>query len=158
MKFVASRELGQLGLKEGSAVIYNWRWYYNTPGLLLWIIVAMAIVLIKGNHKPAAFLILIPVLIVSLLWTIFKKAMSFGPTEMILLDMLFNSFVAGITVLWLLGEKISNRYRFATFLFSFDCDGIGQHRWIYILGRLDFVAGNKYFLCSICDVIFDDAF
>ena len=112
------QDIGQLGPKEGSAVIYNWKWYYSASGLALWVVLILVLVLIKANRNRHALLILVPLLIVNLLWLIFRKAMGFGSANIEMFNMMFNSLVVGITVLWLVGHKLGNRNRFVTFLLA----------------------------------------
>ncbi len=59
-----------------------------------------------------------PLLIVNLLWLVFKKAMGFRSTDAEMFGMVFNSLVVSITVLWLFAHKLGNRNRFVTFLLA----------------------------------------
>lgn len=82
-------------------------------------VLILAIVLVKGNYHPHILLIFVPLLIVNLCWSIFKKAIGFRSVENIqMFDMVFNSLVLGISILWLLGHKLGNRNRFVTFLLA----------------------------------------
>jgi hypothetical protein len=118
LKIVASQELGGLGAKEGEAVVYHWKWYYNASGLIIWLVLVLALVMIKANRNRRAWLILIPLVAVSLLWTIFKKVAPLPSSYLSTSDPLFVSLVIGISVLLLLGHKIGNRNRFVTFLLA----------------------------------------
>ncbi len=118
MNIVASADIGELGQKEGTAVVYNWRWYYSIPGLSLWVVLIAAFIFIKANRNPQALLILVPLLILNLLWLAFKKVMGFGSADIEMLGMVFNSLVVSITVLWLFAHKLGNRNRFVTFLLA----------------------------------------
>ena len=118
MKIVPSQDLGNLGSRDGAAVIYNWKWYYSVPTLVLWVMLVLAIVLVKANRNPSALLILVPLLITNLLWSIFKKVVGFPSTQAEIFNMLFYSLTAGIAILWLLGHKLGNRSRFVTFLLA----------------------------------------
>lgn len=113
---MASADIGDLGPKDGTAAIYDWKLYYNIPSLALWAVLILAIVLIKGNRNPRALLILVPLLIVNLFWTIFKKAIGFPSEPAQMFGMVFYSLTVGITILWLLAHKLCNRNRFVTFL------------------------------------------
>jgi hypothetical protein len=77
-----------------------------------------AAVAVKANRNPNALLILVPLLIVNLLWSIFKKAMSFPSAQVEMFNMLFYSLTVGIAILWLLAHKLGNRNRFVTFLLA----------------------------------------
>jgi len=111
-------DIGELGQKEGTAVIYNWRWYYSVPGLALWVVLIGAIVLVKANRNPQALLILMPLLIVNLLWLGFVKLLHFPSSARVQFDPLFASYTIGVAVLWLLAHKLGNRNRFVTFLLA----------------------------------------
>jgi hypothetical protein len=119
LKIVPSQDLGNLGPSDGAAVIYNWKWYYSVPGLALWVLLLLAIVLVKANRNPPALLILVPLLITNLLWSIFKKAVGFPSAQVEMFNMLFYSLTVGIAILWLLAHKLGSRSRFVTFLLSF---------------------------------------
>ena len=116
MKIIASQDIGELGTKESTAVVYNWKWYYSTPSLALWLVLIAAFIFIKANRNLQALLILVPLLIVNLLWLVFKKALGFSSADAEMFGMVFNSLVVSITVLWLFAHKLGNRNRFVTFL------------------------------------------
>jgi hypothetical protein len=80
--------------------------------------VALAFVLFKSNRNLRVLLILLPVLAVNLIWSVAKTVLPFPSGVVVVLDQVFATFVAGITLLWLLADKIGNRNRFATFLFA----------------------------------------
>jgi len=116
LKIVASSDISELGQKEGTAVVYNWRWHYSIPGLALWMVLIAAFIFIKANRNPQALLILMPLLIVNLLWLGFVKLLHFPSSAKAQFDPLFASYTVGISVLWLFAHKLGNRNRFVTFL------------------------------------------
>jgi len=118
LKIVASQDIGEMGLKEVKPVIYDWNWYYNIPGLALWVVLLGAIVLVKANHNPHALLIALPLLAVNLLWLGFVKLLNFPSIARAQYDPLFVSSTVSIAVLWLLAHKLGNRNRFVTFLLA----------------------------------------
>ena len=67
----SSEDIGSLGIKEGIATIYSWKWYYSMPALGLWIVLALAILLVRENRYPRVLLIFIPIFLVRLLWSQF---------------------------------------------------------------------------------------
>ncbi len=107
-----------MGPGDGAAVIYNWKWYYSVPALVLWVLLVLAIVLVKANRNPPALLVLVPLLITNLLWSVFKKVMSFPSTQVEMFNMLFYSLTVGIAILWLLAHTLGNLNRFVTFLLA----------------------------------------
>jgi len=119
LKIIASQDIGELGTKESTAVVYNWKWYYSTPSLALWLVLIAAFIFIKANRNPQALFILLPLLIVNLLWLVFKKTLGFSSADAEMFGMVFNSLVVSITVLWLFAHKLGNRNRFLTFLWAF---------------------------------------
>ena len=74
--------------------------------------------MVKANRNPRAWLILIPLLAVNLLWTMLKKIIPFPSSQMAMFDQLFVSLTMGISIVLLFGHKIGNRNRFVTFLLA----------------------------------------
>jgi len=118
LKIIPSADIGELGPNEGTAVIYNWKWYYSIPALALWVVLLGAIVLVKANRNPRALLILLPLLAVNLLWFGFVKLLNFPSITRAEFGPLFASYTVGIAVLWLFAHKLGNRNRFSTFLLA----------------------------------------
>jgi len=118
LRIVASQDIGELGPKEGRAVIYNWKWYYNVLPLLLFFALVLLLVFVRANRTPRAWLIFVPLLIVNLLWSLFSKVLGGGSADMVVFSVLFHSYAVGIAAVWLLGHKIANRNRFTTFLLA----------------------------------------
>jgi len=88
------------------------------PALALWVVLVLAIALVKANRNPRALLILVPLLIINLLWSILEKARPFPSSTMAVFDQVFASLTVGIAVLWLLCHKLGNRNRFVTFILA----------------------------------------
>jgi MFS family permease len=116
LKIVPCQDLGDLGPKEGSAVVYNWKWYHSAPRLALWVPLILAIVLLKANRNPRVLLLLLPLLIVHLLWLGFTKLLPLPSSPRCVFDQVFTCFAAGLTMLWLLAYQVGNRNHFVTFL------------------------------------------
>jgi hypothetical protein len=116
---VPSQDLGDLGPKEGAPAIYNWKWYHSTPRLALWVLLVLAIVLVKANRNARALLILVPLLVVNLLWLGLRKVVGFPSSSIAAFDQLIVSLTLSITVLWLLAHKLDKGNRFVTFLLAF---------------------------------------
>jgi len=57
-------------------------------------------------------------MIVNLLWTITSKLLPFGAADAEMINMLMDSLILGIAVVWLLADKLGNRNRFVTFLLA----------------------------------------
>jgi hypothetical protein len=118
LRVVASQDIGELGAKESSAVTYNWKWYYHIAGFVLWVVLISALLLVKANRNRRAWLILIPLLIVNLLFLIFKQILPFSAADAERFNMFFDSLTIGVSLLWLLGHKIGGRSGFTTFLLA----------------------------------------
>jgi len=99
LKIVPSADIGELGPKEGTAVVYNWKWYYGIPALALWVVLLGAIVLVKANRNPRALLIVLPLLVVNLLWLGFVRLLNFPSVARV-------------------QYKLGNRNQFVTFLLA----------------------------------------
>jgi hypothetical protein len=111
------RDIGDIGPAEGT-VFYDWQWYYSALGVILWIATILVLVGLKSNRDPQAWLIFVPVLVVFLAWTIFKKVVGANSTGTQILDIIFDGLIFGQAIMWLLAEKISRKSRFINCLVS----------------------------------------
>lgn len=136
MKIVPSADIGELGPKEGTAVVYNWRWYYSAPGLLLWLVLILVLVLPKSNHNRRALLIFVPLVFVNLLWLLFKKLSGMSSSDAQQFDILFQSMAIGIAVLWLIAPKFGGSNGFVRF-----CMSVGILAVVAGLGTLSYYTG-----------------
>ena len=112
LRVVPSTNLGDLAAGDAKAVVYDWKPYYSLPGLALWAVVVLLMVVLKENRVPSVFLILVPILIVSLLWTLLKKLLPGFGSAAIVFDQIMASATLGFGALWLVAHKIGNRNRF----------------------------------------------
>lgn len=115
---MALNDLGDLGRTESDPVTYTWSFIDNLSGLVVWVAVLIVFILFRENWTPKAFLILLPMFVVSVVWLGLKKATGMPSNAAMMYDIIFNSLVAGIAALWLLAERIGNRNRLATFLLA----------------------------------------
>lgn len=136
LKIVPSADIGELGPKEGTAVVYNWRWYYSAPGLLLWLVLILVLVLPKSNHDRRVLLILVPLVFVNLLWLLFKKVSGMSSSDAQQFDILFQSMAIGIAVLWLIVHKFGGSNGFVRF-----CLSLGILAVVAGLGTLSYCTG-----------------
>jgi hypothetical protein len=89
------------------------------PSLALWLILASAVIVIKANHTPRVLLIFVPLLILSALWFLITQMMNFASyADIETFNMMFNSLVAGITLLWLFAPKLSSLNPWISFFLS----------------------------------------
>jgi len=136
LKIVPSADIGELGPKEGTAAVYNWRWYYSAPGLLLWLVLILVLVLPKSNHNRQAMLIIVPLVFVNLLWLLFKKLSGMSSSDAQQFDILFQSMAIGIAVLWLIAPKFGGSNGFVRF-----CMSVGILAVVAGLGTLSYYTG-----------------
>lgn len=122
LKIVASGDIGDLGPKEGTAILYNWTPLYNVAGLLPWLLVVAGFVLFKENRRAQALWILLPVVVFKgILWgflAIMSKLAGFPSEISLLFTSLADCLLIGFVLSWLLGDRIGNRNRFATWLLA----------------------------------------
>ncbi len=115
---MASQDLGQLGPKDGSPVLFHWRWYYHEPALPLWALIVLLLLVPKANRHRQAWLILIPLVLVLVVWRMPTRllSMSDGSTET--LGFFVVSGALAWTMVWLLGHRLASRSRIVTFFLT----------------------------------------
>ncbi|MHC4085349.1 MAG: hypothetical protein ACYSWZ_02895 [Planctomycetota bacterium] len=138
LRIVASQDIGELGPKEGKAVIYNWKWYHSVLPLSLFFTLVLILVFVRANRTPRAWLIFVPLLIVNLLWSLLSKILGVGSANMVVFSVLFHSYTVGIASLLLLGHKIANRRRFITFLLALAIMAVASLIGVISYGMTDF--------------------
>ena len=112
LTIVASSDLGGLGSKDGSPVIYDWVLPSLAPMLLPWLAI-LAVLALKPNRRAAAWLIWLPLGAV--------VACAQAPLEILqlgsysLLDAI-PALAMGLAAVWLLSNKLRRQNRFVTFL------------------------------------------
>ena len=114
----SSYDIGSLGIKEGTATIYPWKWYYSAPALGLWIVLALTILLVRDNRDPRILLIFIPIILVRLLWSRFIPVLGIPSSIQAVFGVLVDALVVGLAMLWLLAYKLGNRNRFVSVLLA----------------------------------------
>lgn len=103
-----SSNLGPLGPNEGEPALYTWRWYYCIPGIALWIVLVVAMVVPRANRTPGVLLILVPVLGVYLVWLGVARLLPFDASENEVFAMIVLSLTVGTASLWLLGHLFAD--------------------------------------------------
>lgn len=107
--------MGKAGLNAASPAYCDWRWYYHVPSLALWGLIGLALVVPKENRTPQAWLILIPLFLVMVLWQMPARLFSLPPSAANPLGFMVNSVAMAWTVVWLLGGRLGNRRPRASF-------------------------------------------
>jgi hypothetical protein len=125
LKIVASADIGELGEKESEPAVYNWKWRYSAPGLAIWAVLVVAIVLVKPNRNAQALLVLVPLLVVNVAWSFLRRVIGFPSSSVAALDGIIISLTVGLAVLWLLSHWLGNRNRFLVALLALVIIGLG---------------------------------
>jgi len=112
LSIVASSDLGALGSKEGSPVIYDWVLPSLAPLLLPWL-VTLGLLALKPNRCAAAWWIWLP-LGCLIAFTLAPLDIMPSATD-ILLDGI-GALAAGLGAVWLLSDYLRRSHRFMTFL------------------------------------------
>jgi hypothetical protein len=115
LRVVASQEIDGIGPCVSKPAVVEWRWQYGAATVPLWALVALLLVIPKANRNRQAWLILIPLALVMLLWR--TPTMLFGMSEGSAQN-LGCHIVSGAmswTVVWLLGNWLGSRFRIANF-------------------------------------------
>jgi hypothetical protein len=47
LSIVASQDIGAVGPRDGQPVVFDWRWYHYLPGLPVWIVVFVVLLLLR---------------------------------------------------------------------------------------------------------------
>ncbi|MHC4581892.1 MAG: hypothetical protein ACYS14_10575 [Planctomycetota bacterium] len=114
-----SANLGETALQQGEAAMFDWKWTYSAPGLIIWLVLIGAIALPKANRDRHVLLILVPLAIVNLLWLAFKKVSGMPSATASQFDTVFHSMAVGIAVLWLVESYFDRFGGFVRFLMFF---------------------------------------
>jgi hypothetical protein len=108
LKIVPAADMGKHGPSEGPAVSFHWKWYYGPVRFTMWILVALALVLVKANRNVRTLAILAPLLAVIILWTLVHAILPADSGSETMFSLLVYSVTAGITLLWLLAHKLDS--------------------------------------------------
>ncbi|UCE46637.1 MAG: hypothetical protein JSW47_13565 [Phycisphaerales bacterium] len=85
------------------ATIYDWKWYYSAPGFALWLALTLAIFLPKANRDISVILILVPLVLISLIWSLVERITGMPSATAVQFGTVVQSLAVGTAVLWLVG-------------------------------------------------------
>lgn len=99
---------------------FQWRWYYHVPALALWALIVLLLVVPKANRHRQAWLILIPLAVVLIVWRMLAHllSMSDDPSGTEGLGFYVVSATMAWSMVWLLGHWLASRFRYVTFFLS----------------------------------------
>jgi hypothetical protein len=98
-----------LGARESSPAVIEWRWYYHVPSLGLWGVLVALLVLVKPNRRAQAWLIWLPVLAVSLGWSMLARLLFFSAETAEFLGGFLTALAASWAAVWLLAPWLARR-------------------------------------------------
>ncbi|MBM4088287.1 MAG: hypothetical protein FJ276_02490 [Planctomycetes bacterium] len=104
----SDNNLGDLGPREGDPVYVHWGWYYSLPGLAMWIVLAVLLVVPKHNRTFHAWLILVLPLSVSALALLTRPLFSVRTVELDGVEVFACAFAGAWAGVWLLGPWLSH--------------------------------------------------
>ena len=109
LRVVASdNNLGDLGPREGEPLFVHWGWYYSLPGLAMWIVLAVLLVVPKHNRTFHAWLILVLPAAVSGLTLLTRCLFPAWPVEFDGVETIVCAFAGAWAGVWLLGPWLSH--------------------------------------------------
>lgn len=108
---MATQDLGNLGPGTGESVRFRWRWYYSVPGLLLWIILLLLLIVPKHNRNFQAWLILILPLLVSAFFLLIQTMIPESGSDLDGFAQFCTALSLAWSSVWLLGPWLYGRER-----------------------------------------------
>ena len=118
MKIVASQELGNLGPRKSEPTLFRWQWYHHVPSLALWVVIFMLLVLVKGNRNRQAWLILLPLLAVTVISRMIPRLFLLSPATVEAFASFSVSIAAAWAVVWLLSHWLAKCHATAGFFLA----------------------------------------
>jgi hypothetical protein len=127
LRIVPTQDIAELGPSQGQATVFQWKWWYSAQGLLVWAVLALAMVVPRANRDRKVLLILIPVAVVLAAWFVLTKSLHMGSGPEYQLESLVHGLVVAIAVLWLIADGLGHltaAVRFFCALFTMGAVGI----------------------------------
>ncbi len=116
LTIVPTADMGEHGPSEGSAVSFHWKWYYGPVRFTMWLLVGLAIVLVKANRNARALIILVPLLAVAIVWVLLCALLEPDSGSKTVFDFVVFSVAVGVTLVWLLAYQLAGCTRRIAFL------------------------------------------
>jgi hypothetical protein len=115
LRIVASQTLGEQGSVESAPVFINWGSYYNVPTLPIWALIVLLLVVPKQNRRLQAWLILIPLGLIFLVWDMPARLFNIPDESTELIGFLIVTGVLGWSIVPLIGHWLEGLPRAAAF-------------------------------------------
>jgi MFS family permease len=109
LRIVPSVVAGPSGIKEGTPLLFHWRWYYHVPSLPLWALIVLLLIVPKTNRDRRAWLILIPLVVVLLAWQMPFRLLSASDGTTAAFGFPIVTGVMAWCMVWLLAFHLGNR-------------------------------------------------
>jgi hypothetical protein len=95
-------------------MLFHWRWYYHTTTAPLWAAIVLLLAVPRANRTRQAWLILIPLLFVLVLWRVPIMWLDFIGDPNQILGWLIVTWTMAWAMVWLMGHWLAGRYRLVT--------------------------------------------
>ncbi len=97
---------------------YRFSSLYHVQGLIPWLLLPLAFVVLKENRTPQAAWILAPLSLLGAVYLAVMNLWDWGSGTTVQFNALFTIIIVGFSILWLLAERIGNRHRLVAFLLA----------------------------------------
>lgn len=108
LRIVATHDLGSMGLASSEPVLIAWRWYYQIPGLAIWPLIVL-LLLLPENRRLQIWLILVPLLLVVLGIEALNAMVGADGAGGEGVAIFFTTLAASWTAVWLLADRLLRR-------------------------------------------------
>jgi len=116
LELVATQDVGPGDVRTSQSVVFHWPWYYHVPGLGLWGCVLLLLVGLKENRKRQAWLVLIPLGLVALVWRMPATLLSMPIAISERFGLIVVTGAALLAVLALVGDRLTRDSGIGRFL------------------------------------------
>ena len=117
MRIVGSHEIANYGLLISEPVTVHWHWWYTFRTWPLWAMLLLLLVVPKANRRPQAWLILIPLALVLIVWRMPVRWFSLSDELASQIEFVVFSLGLAWSMVWLVGHWMREYSRISTFFF-----------------------------------------
>lgn len=112
-------DFGTVMSQPVEATTYHWKWYYSVPGLALWLVLILAIVLPRANRDRRILLMLVPLVLVNLAWLFVERITGMSSSSATQFGTVLQSMTVGTAVLWLVAGYFTGFRGLIRYLLAF---------------------------------------